>query len=493
MEGQRPKNMRSKRFSRRNGKQNYEMLNLLDSEICENEEEKSENEKRNNKLPETVDHSLKETSHTSQSLEISYEEDNKYKKHRKLSTACQEEEKQGLIQTFESLDIEDDTKERDEFAVKKNKEMFERGRIKHQQRSSNLEDRRETLKKSAENKQSNGTTHQQNIEGYLEKDDQIDKSEVRCFECIQAIPVTSANEIKPGDHVVVCGLIYDHHGIIIEKDGEEFIIAEATNTAFKAVLGTFRIGDGKAEIKQSEKKKFDFTKERICVVQYKRRFSPDITIHKAKNADRKYDYHIFRNNCEHFATKCVTGQSISVQVSKLRLAWKLFWSSGFGGINDEVKRNEKGFKKKMICEPCYKMNKEILGVKKTPITFEEDIKEGDIIRYRYWHLWHDAVVLEIIEKTNNHVVCFVAHYDFCGPFSLRTIKRDQKTIQFDKKSYKLDYALPKYDVYHPDQVVTRAKDCIGEQWFALFSNDSSHFARWCKLKLKYEVVETGCV
>lgn len=487
MEGQRPKNMRSKRFSRRNGKQNYEMLNLLDLEICENEEEKSENEKRNNKLPETVDHSLKETSHTSQSLEISYEKDNKYKKHRKLSTACQEEEKQGLIQTFESLDIEDDTKESDEFAVKKNKEMFERGRIKHQQRSSNLEDRRETPKKSAENKQSNGTTHQQNIEGYLEKDDQIDKSEVRCFECIQAIPVTSANEIKPGDHVVVCGLIYDHHGIIIEKDGEEFTIAEATNTAFKALLGIFKIGDGKAEIKQSQKKKFDFTKERICVVQYKRRFSPEITIHKAKNADRKYDYHIFRNNCEHFATECVTGQSISVQVSKLRLAWKLFWRSGFVGISDEVKRNEKGYKKEMICKPCYNMNQNILDVEKIPIeSFEDDIKRGDIIRYRYFTLWHEAVVLEIEKKTKKQVVCSIAHYAFCGPFSLRTIIRDPKTIRFDGKCYKLDYALPKYDVYDPDQVVTRAEACIGEQSFAFFSNDSSHFARWCKLKLKNE-------
>lgn len=487
MEGQRPKNMRSKRFSRRNGKQNYEMLNLLDLEICENEEEKSENEKRNNKLPETVDHSLKETSHTSQSLEISYEKDNKYKKHRKLSTACQEEEKQGLIQTFESLDIEDDTKESDEFAVKKNKEMFERGRIKHQQRSSNLEDRRETPKKSAENKQSNGTTHQQNIEGYLEKDDQIDKSEVRCFECIQAIPVTSANEIKPGDHVVVCGLIYDHHGIIIEKDGEEFTIAEATNTAFKAVLGIFKIGDGKAEIKQSQKKKFDFTKERICVVQYKRRFSPEITIHKAKNADRKYDYHIFRNNCEHFATECVTGQSISVQVSKLRLAWKLFWRSGFVGISDEVKRNEKGYKKEMICKPCYNMNQNILDVEKIPIeSFEDDIKKGDIIRYRYFTLWHEAVVLEIEKKTKKQVECSIAHYAFCGPFSLRTIIRDPKTIRFDGKCYKLDYALPKYDVYDPDQVVTRAEACIGEQSFAFFSNDSSHFARWCKLKLKNE-------
>lgn len=477
MQRQRPKTMRSKR------KMNDRIKLITHDEIDEIDEDidLSETGQENHKLAEIVHHSLEETRHTSQSLGVSHKRDNKSQKNqKKKSTVCQAEDELGLLSTSQSDDNEDNTKENDEFD-ETDKQFFDRC---SQQRSSLLEDRRKARRKSAENKQSNGTPDQQSTMGYIKVGDKIDKSEVRCFECIQAIPVKSANEIKPGDHVVECGVIYDHHGIIIDKNGEEFTIREATNTAFRAVLGVFKICNKKARI-QSSVKTFDFTK-RICVVQYTRRFSPADTIEEAKNADEEYDYNIFRNNCEHFATQCVTGQRISVQVSKLRLAWKLFWTSGFVGISDEVKRNVKGFKKGMICKSCHDMNKKLLNVPKTPIKSEEDIKKGDIIRYTYWNLWHEAVVLKIEDKTKKNVVCTIAHYAFCGPFSLRTIIQEPKTIRLDGKCYKLEYTGDDYNVYDSDEVVARAMDSIGEQWFAFFANDSSHFARWCKLKLRYQ-------
>jgi hypothetical protein len=41
----------------------------------------------------------------------------------------------------------------------------------------------------------------------------------------------------------------------------------------------------------------------------------------------------------------------------------------------------------------------------------------------------------------------------------------------------------KFNVFPPEEVVERARSRIGEQMFAFFTNDSSKFSRWCKLKL----------
>eukprot|EP00105_Crassostrea_gigas_P008583 XP_011423192.1 PREDICTED: uncharacterized protein LOC105325365 [Crassostrea gigas] len=318
-----------------------------------------------------------------------------------------------------------------------------------------------------------------------------EKHQVRCIECVKAIPVFSCHDIEAGDHVVFSGAVYDHHGIIISKlnDDETFEIIEATNTISGAVLGVSKFFGGKAEIKCSFKK-FDFDGEKICVVVYRHRYSKEETVRRAtgfynrKEDSKKYKYDLFYNNCEHFATYCVTGQNFSVQVSKFRLTWKLFWSSGFVGVSDELERNKKEFENGIICDDCYEMNKKLLGVGVKPIVSERDVQKGDIIRYSYWNLWHDAVVLEVSNTNKNSVVCSIAHYAFCGPFSHRTIKEEMKEIPFNGQSLKLDYAPPQYNVYEPDKVVKRARKRLGEQLFVFFSNDSSHFARWCKLKLR---------
>lgn len=314
--------------------------------------------------------------------------------------------------------------------------------------------------------------------------------EVRCIECVKAIPVFLPNDIVAGDHVVFSGAVYDHHGIIISKldDKETFEIIEATNTFSGAVLGVSKFFGGKAEIRCSFKK-FDFDKEKICVVVYRHRYSKQETIRRAngfynsKEESVNYKYDLFDNNCEHFATFCVTGQKFSVQVSKFRLTWKLFWSSGFVGVSDELERNKREYANDIICNDCYEMNKRLLGVSIKPIESEEDVQKGDIIRFSYWNLWHDAVVLEVGKTSNRAIVCSIAHYAFCGPFSHRTIRDEWKEIQLNGRVLKLDYAPPHYDVYESEEVVERARRRIGEQLFVFFSNDSSHFARWCKLKL----------
>ena len=316
--------------------------------------------------------------------------------------------------------------------------------------------------------------------------------EGRCIECVKAIPVFSPGEIEAGDHVVSSGAVYDHHGIIISKldDGETFEILEATNTVSGAVLGISKLFGGKAKI-QTSFKKLDFEREKICVIEYgNRRFSKKETIQRAlnfynnKEESGNYKYDLFDNNCEHFATFCVTGQNFSVQVTKFRLTWKLFWSSGFVGISNELERNEKEYENNIICGECYEMNKKLLGVRVKPIEAEGDVEKGDIIRYSYWNLWHEAVVLEKPKVVKNTLVCSIAHYAFCGPFNHRTIREEILNIRLAGQCSKVDYSMPQYDVYKPEEVVQRARRRMGEQRFVFFSNDSSHFARWCKLRLK---------
>lgn len=309
-----------------------------------------------------------------------------------------------------------------------------------------------------------------------------------CIECVKAVPVFSADEIEEGDHIVFAGAVYDHHAIAVEKmsDGKTFRIVEATNTLSGVAVG-FSFGK-KAKIACSDKT-FDFSKQKIWVVVYKRRLYSKSEVSEranrfAEGTDDEYKYDLFDNNCEHFATYCVTGKQFSIQVTKFRLTARLFITSGFVGMSDEQKRNEKEFENKIICEQCYEMNKKLLSVTATPIKSAEDVQVGDIIRYSYYNLWHEAVVLEIIDTQSKFVKCRIAHYAFCGLFSHRTIKQEEYKINFDGQCRKLEYGSPDYNVYDPNTVVERALTRIGEQHFVFFSNDSSHYARWCKLKLK---------
>lgn len=325
-------------------------------------------------------------------------------------------------------------------------------------------------------------------------------NKVRCFECVKVVPVRSCNDLEPGDHVIFCGAVYDHHGILISKQGESLEIAEATNTVSGFLTGILRGFMSIANIRVTPKK-YDFKREKVCVVEYKYRYKKEEIIQRAKilhSAIEKtgnYTYNLFDNNCEHFATFCVTGRTFSVQVSKLMLMWDMFLNSGFLGLNNELARNIAEFEKHLICDECYKMNRHLLGVSLKPIVSTKDIEKGDIIRYSYWNFCHEAVVLdkeEMKQSDQNIVVCSVAHYAFFGPFSHRTITEEKISVRLDGQSFKLNYDSYPYDAYTPDEVVERARSRLGEQSFIFYSNDSSHFARWCKLKLLKQKTVKSC-
>jgi hypothetical protein len=310
-----------------------------------------------------------------------------------------------------------------------------------------------------------------------------------CIECVKAIPIISVDEIEEGDHIVFSGAVYDHHGIVVSRlsGTDEIEIVEATNSIVGATLGIFF--GGKAKIQRSVKR-FNFATDNIRVVVYRYPDSKENVIRRALDfvseggSNRnKFKYNLLSNNCEHFATFCATGKEFSIQIRKFAMIASIFVLRGFRGISDEKLRNEKEYENNIICRHCYEINTKLLSVRATPIVRNNDVNIGDVIRYSYWNLWHDAVVLSIMRKESKFVLCKVAHYCFHSPFLHREIIAEELKIYLNGSVSVLHYEPPYYDVYDPDDVVHRAKQRMGETCFAFFSNDSSSFARWCKLKL----------
>lgn len=96
-------------------------------------------------------------------------------------------------------------------------------------------------------------------------------NEISCIECVNTVPVASCDDLEPGDHVIFCGTVYDHHGILHSKEGNTLKIIEATNTVPGLIIGVLRRGIwGKANI-WITKKEFDFRITTVCVVEYKYR------------------------------------------------------------------------------------------------------------------------------------------------------------------------------------------------------------------------------
>lgn len=135
--------------------------------------------------------------------------------------------------------------------------------------------------------------------------------------CVKNIPVNSSDELEIGDQVVFHRLLYDHHGIIISKNGQTFTIIEAKK-ADDSNEG------GKKQLACSEII-FDFEKDDVSVASYERRHSKQETASWAvclyeeisKHPDA-YQYDLFTNNCEHFATFCATGIMHSQQVADFK-------------------------------------------------------------------------------------------------------------------------------------------------------------------------------
>lgn len=105
-----------------------------------------------------------------------------------------------------------------------------------------------------------------------------------CLQCvrIRVKPVFSSSDLEPGDHVVIKKDLYEDHAIIISKTvGDTFEVVEVSNsksggtTAFSkssSIIATILIHD----------KKFNFDKQNIGVVKYKKSYKKDEIVKRAK-------------------------------------------------------------------------------------------------------------------------------------------------------------------------------------------------------------------
>lgn len=319
----------------------------------------------------------------------------------------------------------------------------------------------------------------------VQNDERVDIRKVKCVECVKLIRVRSSDMLEPGDHVVFKKENYDHHVIISSKlNNDSFEIIEVTNTSVWATSGissssSLPSAKSKANIERNTKT-FNFKMEIIAVVKYEIRFEKAKTIQIANFfADENpfFNYHCFSNNCEHFATYCTTGHRFSCQVSKMKLQWKLRRYRK----RRELELFQLLHKSQLICDDCFMMNKHFYDVDVIPIAV--DVKKGDIIRFLYVGLIHYAVVLQNVGFTDDSILLKIAHFAFCGLHEHRTIKKEIRIFPLNGNCVKVNYTSSRYNLYPPDEVVKRAKRRINEQFYVAFSNDSSHFARWCKLKV----------
>jgi hypothetical protein len=121
-------------------------------------------------------------------------------------------------------------------------------------------------------------------------------------------------ELTKGDHIKFKRGIYSHHAVVVD-------VYVDTNS-YKVIHFTGeKRSDTPAEIKEEIMK---FKIGEIIRIRYRYgRLSKRITVKRAyallriqETSTRAILYNILVNNCEHFATWCVTGKATSTQVNK---------------------------------------------------------------------------------------------------------------------------------------------------------------------------------
>ncbi|XP_063402793.1 uncharacterized protein LOC134686888 [Mytilus trossulus] len=319
-----------------------------------------------------------------------------------------------------------------------------------------------------------------------------------CMDCIKPVQVKTWKEINQGDHIILSRSFYDHHAIVVRvfppnddnSNQVDLEIIHQTNSAMGAVRDSIRRKGKLAKLKRATETvnlKTDIV--RVCKYwgSIKPR-SPEEVVKRAiealHGAKEEFAYDIWDNNCEHFVSWCVTGKKLSIQIRKAVVVFKICFQlqKGLRGLSDELLRNQVEYKHGMLCKTCFERNEKMLSVTKKKVWLKDDLQKGDIILYGYFKLLHCSVVLDIIKRKEKYIKCEIAHYAFNGPLKQKKIQSDILKVPFNGTVSVFDYESD-FTTYDPEEVVSRARERIGEKMFSYFSNDSSHFARWCKLKL----------
>lgn len=116
----------------------------------------------------------------------------------------------------------------------------------------------------------------------------------------------SREDLQPGDHICCrrYGLVYAHHGIYM-GEGKVAHYSDAAGIGRKAgacvsvtTLDEFLNGDPLRRVRYSDRR------------------AAEEALDRARQMLERGGYSVIWNNCEHFATYCVTGRRESVQVKR---------------------------------------------------------------------------------------------------------------------------------------------------------------------------------
>ena len=111
--------------------------------------------------------------------------------------------------------------------------------------------------------------------------------------------------LQPGDHIKVKHGLYEHHGIYIGNG----IVVQSWSVRPNKQAGTIQFGT---------LADFAGAHARVEVVPYGVAYPPQIVVRRALYCLGAGGYHLFNNNCEHFARWCKTGLHVSEQVERVK-------------------------------------------------------------------------------------------------------------------------------------------------------------------------------
>ncbi|KAH3699757.1 hypothetical protein DPMN_074719 [Dreissena polymorpha] len=112
----------------------------------------------------------------------------------------------------------------------------------------------------------------------------------------------------------------------------------------------------------------------------------------------------------------------------------------------------------------------------------QEIRSGDVIRYTYWGLSHDGVVVADSSNKSQQGRLRVIHYGTDSLISYRTIK--EENVYFDLRKDSVQVISFTCATLETEIVIKRAKSRIGEQRHSIFDNMSCHFVEWAKLGMQ---------
>ncbi|XP_020896348.1 uncharacterized protein LOC110235241 [Exaiptasia diaphana] len=153
----------------------------------------------------------------------------------------------------------------------------------------------------------------------------------------------SAKNVEPGDHLVFPRKFYDHHGICTEKDGENVKVVEYTGPGFtfwgsNASRATSCFDSGAFGVV----KETSYTYEELEKGKVKKKIWPDSLVRysrseiisRAKKRLGETFYGLLENNCEHFASWCICGLNVSLQVKE----WFYWFREAFYSVCASLKQ-----------------------------------------------------------------------------------------------------------------------------------------------------------